>query len=231
MSPYPTVDTVSIAHQTRYAVASAASRRPWNERPRNAAAAMRPVSTNTSAVPSGQPRQRLHRRTDEPGARDRHHPGDQDVPGDSPAHRRQPPRRPGAEHGAGDVWVVETGKPKWAVSQRMVAHEVWAAKPCGGSSFATRVPSVLMIRQPPAYVPMRHRRRGAEDHPVGGGRSPASRWPDDDEGERDHAHRLLGVVRPVGEGDEAAGDELEAPEDAVHHARRAAPRMIHSSRS
>src|SRR5215204_768958 len=35
----------------------------------------------------------------------------------------------------------------------MLAHAVCAAKPCGGSSFAMRDPSVLMIRQPPAYVP------------------------------------------------------------------------------
>ena len=31
-----------------------------------------------------------------------------------------------------------------------------------------------------------------------------------DERERDDPHRLLGVVRPVCEGDEAAGDELKA---------------------
>ena len=46
--------------------------------------------------------------------------------------------------------VVETGNPRWAVVQRMAAVAVWAEKPCGGSSFAIRVPSVLMIRQPPA---------------------------------------------------------------------------------
>ena len=46
--------------------------------------------------------------------------------------------------------VVETGKPKCAVVQRIDAHAVCAAKPCGGSIFAIRCPSVLMIRQPPA---------------------------------------------------------------------------------
>ena len=51
------------------------------------------------------------------------------------------------------VCVVETGKPRCAVVQRIPAHAVWAAKPCGGSIFAIRVPIVLMIRQPPAYVP------------------------------------------------------------------------------
>ena len=40
--------------------------------------------------------------------------------------------------------------------------------------------------------------------------------PGDDERERDDPHRLLRVVRPVREGDEAAGDELQPSEDAVH---------------
>ena len=48
------------------------------------------------------------------------------------------------------VCVVETGKPKCAVVQRIDAHAVCAAKPCGGSSFAILVPSVLMIPPPPA---------------------------------------------------------------------------------
>src|SRR5512145_3002544 len=51
------------------------------------------------------------------------------------------------------VCVVETGKPKWAVVQRIPAQAVCAAKPWGGSIFAIRVPIVLMIFQPPAYVP------------------------------------------------------------------------------
>ena len=46
--------------------------------------------------------------------------------------------------------VVETGKPRCAVVQRIDAQAVWAEKPCGGSIFAIRVPSVRMIRQPPA---------------------------------------------------------------------------------
>ena len=48
------------------------------------------------------------------------------------------------------VWVVETGKPRCAVPQRIEAHAVCAANPCGGSIFAMRWPSVLMMRQPPA---------------------------------------------------------------------------------
>ena len=46
--------------------------------------------------------------------------------------------------------VVETGKPRCAVVQRIDAHAVWAEKPCGGSILAIRVPRVRMIRQPPA---------------------------------------------------------------------------------
>ena len=46
--------------------------------------------------------------------------------------------------------VVDTGKPKCAVVQRIDAHAVCAANPCGGSSLAMREPSVAMMRQPPA---------------------------------------------------------------------------------
>src|SRR5690242_5099178 len=49
--------------------------------------------------------------------------------------------------------VVETGKPRCAVAKRMPDELVWAAKPCGGSSLNTRLPTVRMIRQPPTYVP------------------------------------------------------------------------------
>ena len=48
------------------------------------------------------------------------------------------------------VCVVETGKPKCAVVQRIEAHAVCAAKPWGGSASRSSCPSVLMIRQPPA---------------------------------------------------------------------------------
>ena len=51
------------------------------------------------------------------------------------------------------TWVVETGIPKWAVANRIVAAVVSAAKPWTGSSLATRWPIVFMIRQPPTAVP------------------------------------------------------------------------------
>ena len=67
-----------------------------------------------------------------------------------------PPRtaaRAGTDHGTGDRLGRRDREAEWAVVQRIVAHAVCAANPCGGSIFAIRVPIVLMIRQPPAYVP------------------------------------------------------------------------------
>ena len=49
--------------------------------------------------------------------------------------------------------VVETGMPKCAASDRMVAELVSAANPWMGCSFTILWPRVLMMRQPPAAVP------------------------------------------------------------------------------
>ena len=63
------------------------------------------------------------------------------------------------------VCVVETGKPKCAVPQRIDAHAVCAANPCGGSIFAMRVPERL-DDPPAAGVGARgHRERRGGDHP------------------------------------------------------------------
>ena len=51
------------------------------------------------------------------------------------------------------TWVVDTGIPKCDAPKMIVAAVVSAAKPWTGSSFTTRWPIVLMIRQPPAAVP------------------------------------------------------------------------------
>src|SRR5919109_1364937 len=52
------------------------------------------------------------------------------------------------------VWVVDTGACRpIAMTYRVVAAVVSAAKPRGGSRWMMRRPSVRMIRQPPAYVP------------------------------------------------------------------------------
>src|SRR6476661_3943280 len=52
------------------------------------------------------------------------------------------------------VWVVEIGalKPRPATNSTAEA-DASAAKPCGGSRWMMRRPSVRMIRHPPEYVP------------------------------------------------------------------------------
>src|SRR5919198_1525072 len=60
----------------------------------------------------------------------------------------------------------------------MLAHAVCAANPCGGSSFATRWPSVLMIRQPPAYVPAAIAAAALTITQTGGRPKSALRWPE-----------------------------------------------------
>src|SRR4051812_105485 len=49
--------------------------------------------------------------------------------------------------------VVESGKPKCEDERMTAAPAPWAAKPCAASILMIRVPIVLMIRQPPEYVP------------------------------------------------------------------------------
>ena len=78
-----------------------------------------------------------------------------------------------------------------------------------------RVPSVLMIRQPPAYVPSPIASAALTITQSGGRSKSALEVARGDERERDDPHRLLRVVRPVRERDEAARDELQPPEDAV----------------
>ena len=96
------------------------------------------------------------------------------------------------------TWVVETGMPKWAVAMRMVAAVVSAAKPWTGSSSTTRWPIVCMIRQPPTAVPSESAvadttitQTGTSTVGIDAGR---------EQGQGDDAHRLLRVVRAVGEG-------------------------------
>src|SRR3954447_2636326 len=49
--------------------------------------------------------------------------------------------------------VVERGKPAWEAARITVALAPWAEKPCAGSILMIRLPIVLMMRQPPVYVP------------------------------------------------------------------------------
>ena len=48
------------------------------------------------------------------------------------------------------TWVVLTGMANWVAPWMTTAAMVWAANPSTGSSWAMRLPSVRMIRQPPA---------------------------------------------------------------------------------
>ena len=66
------------------------------------------------------------------------------------------------------------------------------------------------------------RRRGGEDHPRRRPLEVRLEVPRRDERERHDPHRLLRVVRSVGEGEEARRDELEPAEDAVDDAGRPA---------
>src|SRR3954447_20995861 len=52
------------------------------------------------------------------------------------------------------VWVVESGKPPCEEARITAAPAPWAAKPCAESILWMRLPIVLMMRQPPAYVPI-----------------------------------------------------------------------------
>jgi hypothetical protein len=49
--------------------------------------------------------------------------------------------------------VVESGKPTCDEARMTDAATVSEPKPCGGGTSTTFVPSVLMMRQPPTYVP------------------------------------------------------------------------------
>ena len=123
--------------------------------------------------------------------------------------------------------VVETGIPKWAVPSRIVAAVVSAAKPWTGSSLATRWPIVCMIRQPPTAVPSDSAVADTMITQVG-----TSNVGDDagrEQRQGDDAHRLLGVVRAVGEGHERRRDDLQAPEAAGHRLAPATRRKIQYS--
>src|SRR3954447_7483992 len=51
------------------------------------------------------------------------------------------------------TWVVESGKPTCEEARMTDAATVSDPKPWGGRTSTTLVPRVLMIRQPPQYVP------------------------------------------------------------------------------
>ncbi len=105
------------------------------------------------------------------------------------------------------TWVVESEKPKYEDERIAVAEPVSAENPCGDSISVTRVPSVLITRQPPEKVPsaiaVAHTIFTQTGIPAVG-RKPTS----GDEDEHDDAHRLLRVVRAVRERDHRARRDL-----------------------
>ena len=125
------------------------------------------------------------------------------------------------------VCVVETGNPKCAVPQRIDAQAVCAANPCGGSIFAIRCPRVLMMRQPPAYVPAPIASAAEAITQVGGRSKSASRCP-----EATSASAMIPIVFcasfvPWVNATKPPGDELRAPEAAIDLLRRPGARSSH----
>ena len=78
-----------------------------------------------------------------------------------------------------------------------------------------------MIRQPPVKVPSAIAVADAITTQAGTWKCVAEMLAVGDERERDHAHRLLRVVRAVGEGEQTAGGELP----------RRKPRLVGPGRS
>jgi hypothetical protein len=51
------------------------------------------------------------------------------------------------------TWVVDSANPRCVDARIVAAVDVSAAKPCAGFTSVRPVPRVLMMRQPPMYVP------------------------------------------------------------------------------
>ena len=83
----------------------------------------------------------------------------------------------------------------------MTLEAVSAEKPCGDSRSVTRVPSVLITRQPPENVPAAITAAQTIFTQIGT-RCVGTEAPAGDQASDDHAHRLLRVVRAVRERDE-----------------------------
>ena len=158
---------------------------------------------------------RTSERGDDAGGRDGDDPGDEDAARHAPADalRTRGPM-PTPMMALEMTWVVETGIPKCAVPRRTVAAVVSAANPWTGSSSTTRWPIVCMIRQPPTAVPSDSAVADTTMTQTGTsiGRDDARR----EQGQRDDAHRLLGVVGAVGEGHVSRRDRPAGAGSAGH---------------
>ena len=168
------------------------------------------MTTPTTPVLHEQRRQRAH----DAGGRQGEQPADGDPAG--LPQRTVVPRRPMPEPMTEPeaTCVVDRAKPRCEEARMAEAVLVSAAKPWAGFTSVRPEPMVRMIRQPPAYVPMRDGQGAGGDDPqlrAGAGRLRAGG--DQDQG--DDAHGLLGVVGAVGQRHEAGREDLAGPEAAA----------------
>ena len=96
----PRARAAAEARTPRQARGRSAAAASASAAPRTPIAAIAPASTKTIASPAGSRVTTSIGAPTSAGARDRHHPGDEDVAGDAPAHRREPPRRARAHDAA-----------------------------------------------------------------------------------------------------------------------------------
>ena len=106
----------------------------------------------------------------------------------------------------------------------MTAAVVSAANPCTGWSFTILCPKVRIILQPPAAVPaaiVAAQSTTTQELTLNSGvcRKSRSGGPSV-ESERDDAHCLLGIVRPVAVGHPGRADELQLAKDRMNEVRR-----------
>ena len=177
------------------------------------------------------PKDRIYHRRNDRRHRDRQHPRDEHV-------RATPQRTADTRFGAPTpmmldeiTCVVLTGAFSYVATRIETAAAVSAANPLIGRSLMIRCPIVFMIRQPPAAVPRAIAVAQLRDHPrrrvqVRHRRAPRGRV--GGQGQGDDPHRLLGVVRPVGERHEPRRPELQHAEHPVHRRR---PQRQHQPRS
>ena len=87
------------------------------------------------------------------GRGEREHPGADDVPATPQRTAESCLAAPEPMIEPEITWVVDRGYPALEAARMTVAPTACAAKPCATSILMIRVPSVLMIRQPPTNVP------------------------------------------------------------------------------
>ena len=105
------------------------------------------------------------------------------------------------------TWVVESAKPRWLDARIVAVVDASAAKPWVGSISVMSAAHRLDDAPAARVGAERDRDRAGGDHPElgrGADRLQAGR----DEREGDDAHRLLRVVRAVGERDQRGGEDL-----------------------